>query len=174
MVETGGPAAWPPALPADSEAAARGYLSANRESYGLSEAAVANLELVNAAPLGGGHAVLLRQRFGKLNAGVDGLVTVGVRDGRAEWASSSLTRDAQAPAAGTLSAGQAVVGGRARRGPRRLGGRGGADRPREDGWTTFDVAGFTDVARSPRGGGPDAARRRAGRARGPAHGPAGR
>src|SRR5688500_8997515 len=82
-------------LPADPEAAARQYLNANRELFGLSAAAVRDLELVSAAPLGAGHAVLLRQRFGKLAAGVDGLVTVGLRDGRAEWVSSSLARDAQ-------------------------------------------------------------------------------
>src|SRR5687768_17423697 len=53
-------------LPAGAEAAARAYLRADRELFGLSAAAVDELELVSVSPLGDGAAVLLRQRFGAL------------------------------------------------------------------------------------------------------------
>src|SRR6266511_2347895 len=59
---------------------------------------------VTVAPMGEGAAVLLRQRFGDLPAGVDGLVTIGLRDGKVFHVSSSLARDVSAPPPATLSA----------------------------------------------------------------------
>ena len=56
------------------------------------------------APMGRGAAVLFRQRFGGLHAGVDGLLAVGVRDGAVYYVSSSLARSSAAPADATLSA----------------------------------------------------------------------
>ena len=50
------------------------------------------------APMGQGAAVLFRQRFGGLHAGVDGLLAVGVRDGAVYYVSSSLARSSTAPA----------------------------------------------------------------------------
>jgi extracellular elastinolytic metalloproteinase len=96
-------------LPSGAEATARAYLRDNRDLFGLSARAVDDLELVSVSSLGEGAAVLLRQRFGALPAGLDGLVTVGVRDGQALFASSSLSRDSGAPAPATLSAGEAVL-----------------------------------------------------------------
>ncbi|MDP9384650.1 MAG: M36 family metallopeptidase [Actinomycetota bacterium] len=88
----------------DAPAAARAFLTANRDLFRLSPEAIADLELVNDAPLGKGHAVLLRQRFGDLKPTQDGLVAVGVVDGKITYVSSSLSGDAGAPAPATLTA----------------------------------------------------------------------
>ena len=88
----------------DAPAAARAFLTANRELFRLTPEAIAELELVNDAPLGKGHAVLLRQRFGDLKPTQDGLVAVGVVDGKITYVSSSLSGDTGAPAPATLTA----------------------------------------------------------------------
>src|SRR5262249_26032750 len=54
-------------------------------------------------------AVLLRQRFGDLPAGRDGLVTVLVQDGNVLRVTSSLSRDTSAPAPATLSRDDAIA-----------------------------------------------------------------
>ena len=131
-------------LPSGAEAAARAYLRDNRELFGLSAAALDDLELVSASPLGAGAAVLLRQRFGTLPAGVDGLVSVGVREGRALFASSSLSRDSGTPAPATLSAGQAVLAA-ARDAGRAVSAATVAERGRRGRWREFTVPGFTDL-----------------------------
>lgn len=94
-------------LPADSGAAARAYIAANRDLLGLTEKGAAALEILAVAPLGDGAVVLLRQRFGDLAAGVDGMLSVGLRDGAVWYVSSSLARDGAAPAPATLTADQA-------------------------------------------------------------------
>ncbi|MFC7588456.1 M36 family metallopeptidase [Nonomuraea antimicrobica] len=66
------------------------------------------LETVAVNPIGSGHAVLLRQRFGDLPAGVDGLVSVGVSDGQVRHVTSSLSRQTAAPPAAALTAQQAM------------------------------------------------------------------
>lgn len=91
-------------LPSDPVAAARAYVARNQQLLGLTARAAGALEVVTVAPMGEGAAVLLRQRFGDLAAGVDGLVTIGVRDGKVFHVSSSLARDVSAPAPATLSA----------------------------------------------------------------------
>jgi len=96
------------------------------------------------SPLGAGAAVLLRQRFGALPAGVDGLVTVGVRDGQALFASSSLSRDTGAPPPAALSAGQAVLAA-ARDAGRTVSAALVAERGRRGRWTVFEAPGFTDL-----------------------------
>jgi len=68
-------------LSADAEQAARAYLAGNRDLFGLDEAAVAALEPLLVRELGTGTIVTLRQRFGDLPAGHDGLVTVLVSAG---------------------------------------------------------------------------------------------
>jgi extracellular elastinolytic metalloproteinase len=130
--------------PAGPVAAARGYLRDNRQLFGLSPAAVSDLEVVSVSPLGAGDAVLLRQRFGGLPAGLDGLVTVGVRDGQVLYASSSLSRDAGAPARATLSAGEAVLAA-ARDAGRRLSPATIDGRGRRGRWTAFEARGLTDL-----------------------------
>ena len=131
-------------LPSGAEAAARAYLRDNRELFGLSAAALDDLELVSASPLGAGAAVLLRQRFGTLPAGVDGLVSVGVRDGQALFASSSLSRDSGAPAAPTRSAAQAVLAA-AQDAGRTISPALIAERGRRGDWTVFEAPGFSDL-----------------------------
>ncbi|MEU5876413.1 M36 family metallopeptidase [Spirillospora sp. NPDC047279] len=93
----------------DAEKAARAYLTANRDLYGLDAGEVAALERVAVNPIGAGAAVLLRQKFGDLPAGYDGQVSVGVAaGGKVVSVSSTLARDTAAPAAATLGERQAI------------------------------------------------------------------
>ncbi|MDG4823217.1 M36 family metallopeptidase [Asanoa sp. WMMD1127] len=94
-------------LSADPAQAAREYVAANRELLGLSESGVAALEVLTVRPMGEGAAVIMRQRFGDLPAGRDGMLSVGVRDGAVWHVSSSLARDGGAPAPATLAAADA-------------------------------------------------------------------
>ncbi|MBS42168.1 MAG: peptidase M36 [Nocardioides sp.] len=75
-------------------ATARRWLAANAALFGLSAADMKSLELVSDQPLamGGGNAVLFRQRFGGLSTSRGSMVTVGVAKGRIEYVSSSLAR----------------------------------------------------------------------------------
>jgi extracellular elastinolytic metalloproteinase len=94
-------------LPADPEAAARGYLTDHRALYGLGEADIDALETLAVSPIGSGAIVTLRQRVDGLVATQGGLVTVAVRDGSVLHASSTLTRDTGSLAEATLGAGTA-------------------------------------------------------------------
>ncbi|MEV4806335.1 M36 family metallopeptidase [Nonomuraea sp. NPDC049421] len=91
-------------LGADPEKAARDYLRANEQLFGLSAASIDALETVAVNPIGPGHAVLLRQRFGDLPAGVDGLVAIGVTDGQVRHVTSSLSRETGTPPAAAITA----------------------------------------------------------------------
>ncbi|GAA3151512.1 hypothetical protein GCM10010466_48250 [Planomonospora alba] len=103
-----GPAPLAEGLGDDPEQAARAYLKANENLFGLSPEAVDALEKVAVNPIGDGHAVLLRQRFGDLPAGVDGQVVVGVAGGRVHHVTSTLSRSAAAPPAAALTEQQAL------------------------------------------------------------------
>ncbi|MFD6692586.1 hypothetical protein [Micromonospora aurantiaca (nom. illeg.)] len=105
LTSTGKPLAT--GLPADPAAAARAYVAANRDVLGLTAEGAAALELLTVAPMGQGAAVLFRQRFGDLPAAVDGMLSIGVRDGAVWHVSSSLARDAGTPAPATINAEQA-------------------------------------------------------------------
>ncbi|WP_328468219.1 M36 family metallopeptidase [Actinoplanes sp. NBC_00393] len=94
-------------LPADPVAAAKAYVAANLDVLGLTAEGAAALEVLTSAPLGEGAAVILRQKFGDLPAGVDGLLSVGVRGGQVWYVSSSLSRDAGAPEPATITAADA-------------------------------------------------------------------
>lgn len=95
-------------LPADPETAARAYLGRARDAVGLTARGAESLETLAVRPLGKDAAVvILRQRFGDLPAGVDAMASVGVRAGRVIHLSSSLARDAEAPAPATLDAAEA-------------------------------------------------------------------
>jgi extracellular elastinolytic metalloproteinase len=100
-------------LSADPVAAARAYVAGNRDVLGLTASGADSLELLATSPLGAGAAVILRQRFGDLPAGRDGLLSLGVRDGKVWYVSSSLARDAGAPEPATLTADQAVAAAKA-------------------------------------------------------------
>ncbi|MFB9446953.1 M36 family metallopeptidase [Dactylosporangium vinaceum] len=99
----------PTGLTADSAGAARRYLVDNQDLYGLDATAVAAMDQLMVRPIGTGTVVLLRQRFGGLPAGHDGLVSILLDSGKVVWVSSSLSRDTQAPAPATLSAGDATA-----------------------------------------------------------------
>ncbi|MEU4561942.1 M36 family metallopeptidase [Actinoplanes sp. NPDC023936] len=90
-------------LPAEPVAAARAYVSQNLDVLGLTERGADALEVLADAPLGEGAVVIFRQRFGDLVAGRDGLLSVGLRDGKVWHVTSSLARDAAAPAPATLT-----------------------------------------------------------------------
>jgi extracellular elastinolytic metalloproteinase len=94
-------------LPADPVAAARAYVAGNLEVLGITPAAAESLEVLTTQKLGEGSIVLLRQKFGDLEAGRDGLLSVGLRDGKVWYVSSSLARDAAAPQPATLTAADA-------------------------------------------------------------------
>jgi hypothetical protein len=134
-------------LPADPVEAAREWIATNTDLFGLSAEEVANLEVLRTSPIGSGHAVLLRQRFDDLPAGVDGLVGVGVVDGKIAHAWSSLARDTNVTGEIQLSAQDAVRAAAADMGRPIPGGDLSAARE-EDGWTVLDVAGFDEPARA--------------------------
>jgi hypothetical protein len=94
-------------LSRDPVKAARQYVATRQAVLGLTDRAVDSLQLLTSAPLGKGSAVIFRQTFGDLVAGYDGILVVGVRDGSVWYVSSSLARDAAAPAAPTLTRAQA-------------------------------------------------------------------
>ena len=132
-------------LPAGDVAAARAYLSNNRELLGLSADELASLELVNAPKIGSGSAVLFRQVFDGLEAGRDGLVTVGVVNGKVAFLSSSLTTNTTVTNEVVLSAEEAVqAAAQAAAQP-----AGSVSNLRtENGWLVLDVKGYTDPARA--------------------------
>ncbi|MGW4679539.1 M36 family metallopeptidase [Micromonospora taraxaci] len=96
-------------LPTDPEAAARAYLTANRDLFGLDTASVAAMDRVLVRPIGSGAVVTLRQRFGDLPAGPDGLVTLAISGGTVLSVSSSLARNGGTPAPATRTAEQAYA-----------------------------------------------------------------
>ncbi|GHE42950.1 hypothetical protein GCM10017673_51530 [Streptosporangium violaceochromogenes] len=95
-------------LGGDPEQAARAYLKANRPLFGLSPDAVDALERVAVNPVGKGHAVLLRQRFGDLPPGVDGQVAIGVTGGKAVHVTSTLSRSSAPPPAARITENRAL------------------------------------------------------------------
>ena len=96
-------------LAADAETAARTWVRDNRALFGLSRAEVRALELVTKTRLGRGHAVLFRQVFGGVAAGIDGLLAVAVRRGRVVYASSSIASETRVTNRLDLSAADAFA-----------------------------------------------------------------
>jgi extracellular elastinolytic metalloproteinase len=94
-------------LPAEPVAAAKAYVASNLDVLGLSTSGADALEVLTTQKLGEGAVVIFRQRFGDLVAGRDGLLSVGVRAGQVWSVSSSLARDAAAPAPATLTRAEA-------------------------------------------------------------------
>jgi len=132
--------------------AARRWVGDHRALFRLPS--TEGLEVEHAGRFAGskGHAVVLRQSFGGLPAGVDGVLTVGVRGSRdAGWqvvyASSSVTGDSTLRGANRLS-------------PREAWARAAADVGRAvslaqlgkakeyGGWTTFAAPGFAQLQRA--------------------------
>jgi len=128
-------------LSADAVEAARQWVAMRPDLYGLTAEDAAALDVVRNAPLGFGRAVLLRQRFGDLPAGIDGQIGVGVVNGKVVQAWSSSTRDTQLTGALTLTAEQAV---------RQAVGPGPAITVvgQQDRWTLVQVEGFNQPVRA--------------------------
>lgn len=134
-------------LSLDPVAAAREWIGQNRELLRLSEQGAEELEVVNVAPIGPGHAVLLRQRFGDLPTGHDGLIAVAVVDGNIAYVSSSLTGDASLVGEPSISPQDAFRIAAANVG-RSISPEDISDVREEDGWTVMTVEGFSDPQRA--------------------------
>ncbi len=123
--------------------AARSFVSANKALFRLSAAGVRNLEVVNNSRLedSPGHVVLFRQRFGSLEAAQDGMITVGVVQGKVAYVSSSAVGDGNAPAAAQI---KPVAAWRtaAASVDRATAAAGISDVRTERGWTTFTARGL--------------------------------
>jgi putative cell wall-binding protein len=148
---------------ADEAAAARRWLRDNAALFRLGAADMEALELVVDSPLFDSpdqvrqddpanpdvaHVVLFRQRFGDVQAGQDGLVNVGIDDGRIAWVHSTLSPVTRLNATRpTVSAEHAV---RVAAGD--VSWDLAADRlartEGHDDWTVFDVEGIDDVQRA--------------------------
>ena len=89
----------------DATSAARGWIAAHRTLFKLTAADVSALDVVSDSPLVGtaGHAVIFNQRFGSLDSGQNGMVTVGINGKGVFYVSSSAAGSQAAPAAATLS-----------------------------------------------------------------------
>ncbi|MCW2635834.1 MAG: peptidase fungalysin [Blastococcus sp.] len=134
-------------LSQDPAAAARAWLKSSRGQvlFRLTAAQVDRLELVSVQPMakGSGNAVLFRQKFGTLRAAVDGMVTVGVVNGKVAYVSSSIAPTTATPLSATLSPKDAWLKAAQNVGrtvtPDAITGE---TANAQTGWTTFDVAGF--------------------------------
>lgn len=85
--------------------AARSFIKANAGLFKLSPASVDALEVVNEGitPNNPARAVLFRQKFGDLSPSHDGLITVGVVEGKVYYVSSSSAGDQPPASAASLS-----------------------------------------------------------------------
>ena len=150
MVDPGGALAT--GVQGDSPvAAARAWLSDNRQLFKLSS--TENLDLVSAAPLsdGAGHAVTLRQRVGGLKASGGGLVTIGVKRANG-WsvisAAGTINGDETLAAKPSLGAEQAVQKAAANAGEQRSLAQIVPMKKRSAGFKTFRFAGVDDAQRA--------------------------
>jgi extracellular elastinolytic metalloproteinase len=98
-----GDAALAAGLGKDPAAAADRYVLEHRDQLGLTQRAAESLEQLTVQPLGKGAVVIYRQRFGDLDAGYDGMLSVAVRNGAVRHVSSSLSPDTAAPEPATLT-----------------------------------------------------------------------
>ncbi|HEX9824946.1 MAG TPA: M36 family metallopeptidase, partial [Actinomycetota bacterium] len=89
-------------LSRDAVRAARAFVSEHRALFGLSS--LRGLRLLADARMtdSDGHAVIFTETWGGLPAGWDGLITVGVANGKVAYVSSSALGDAAAPAPATM------------------------------------------------------------------------
>lgn len=96
-------------LAKDPETAARDFLAGERAAFGLTSDQLEDVELVGTNRIGDATVVLLRQTFGGVSAGLDGMVAVAVQNGSVRYVSSTFTPDAAAPAAAKVSEKDAVA-----------------------------------------------------------------
>ena len=136
-------------MPGNEVTVARNFISANRTLFRLSDQGLANLELLNDQKMarGSGHAVLFRQRFGNLPSAQDGMITVGVIGDKVAYVSSSSAGDQAAPVAATLSPVNAWL--YAASNVNRIVPSTNISNVREEnGWTMFDIPGFSHPGRA--------------------------
>ena len=119
--------------------AARQWIARNRALLGID--AATDLEVVTAT----GHSVLLRQTFDGVSAGRDGLIAVGVRNGRVAYVSSSLAQDTNITGVRDMGAAAAVR--EAARDAKLSAGTVGNARERR-GWTVLDASGLDRPAQA--------------------------
>jgi extracellular elastinolytic metalloproteinase len=131
-------------LSSDAVTAARGFLSANRELFRLSQQDVDDLALLVDAPIGAGRAVTFQQRFNGLAAAADGLVSLAVRDGKIVFVSSSLAGNQGSLPAATLTPQAAYRAASANLG-RAVGASDVRAAGQRAGWTTLSVKGVDAV-----------------------------
>ncbi len=96
-------------LAKDPEQAALDFVAGERASFGLTAAQADGVEVIGTNRIGDATVVLLRQTFGGVPAGLDGTAAVAVQGGAVRYVSSTLTPDAQAPAAATVGKDAAVA-----------------------------------------------------------------
>lgn len=133
------------ATSSDPVLAARAWLSDNAPVFGLTRAAVADLELVNDQRLAqsDAHAVLFRQRFGGLTPALASMVTVGVANGEIAYASSSIVKASGSAPSATLTPVQAWAKAAANVGRTLEGGvLGKITSQVAEGWTRLSVPGY--------------------------------
>ncbi|HWT01229.1 MAG TPA: M36 family metallopeptidase [Pyrinomonadaceae bacterium] len=131
-------------LSGDAVQVARSFISQHRDLFRLSDAGLANLELLNDQKMAGypGHSVLFRQKFGDLPAAEDGLIAVGVVGDKVYYVSSSCAGDRNAPVAASIGPYQAWL--RAAQNLGRAADVGGVSETTAQGdWTVFKIAGFS-------------------------------
>jgi extracellular elastinolytic metalloproteinase len=135
-------------LSADPIAAARSFIGANAALFRLSNVQKLALLADNQMAASPGHAVTFYQTFGNLPATLDGMITVGVVNGRVAYVSSSAVDDTSAaPAPPTLSPTQAWLTAAANSG-RSVNASDITGTMTRDGWTVFAVTGFSFPQRS--------------------------
>jgi extracellular elastinolytic metalloproteinase len=145
LVPAGDADALATGLGGDAVDAARGFVADNAALFGITAADADDLEVLYDVAIGRGRAVLLRQRFGGLPAGQDGMIALALVDGAVIYASSTLAPAAE-PSAVTRSPAQAVVTAARDAG---IGVSSGdvTDVDRQDGVTIVTVDGVTQPAR---------------------------
>ncbi len=129
--------------------AARNWIRANKALFKLSDAGVDALEMINDSKMAGydGRAVVFRQKFGSLPAGPEGLITVAIKGGKIAYVSSSSAGDQPPPGAATISATTAWINAAIEIG--RIASPSAVTNVRtENGWTVFDVDGFSYFQRA--------------------------
>jgi extracellular elastinolytic metalloproteinase len=128
-------------LSSDNATAAREWISRNLALLGISAAEAGDLEVVTAT----GHAVLLRQTFDGISAGRDGLIAVGVKNGRVAYVSSSLAARTNVTGARDMGAAAAV---RAAAEQARMTAGTVSDARQRRGWTVLDATGLDRPAQA--------------------------
>ncbi|MBA2240009.1 MAG: hypothetical protein H0W09_01995 [Solirubrobacterales bacterium] len=136
-------------LGADEVAAARSFVEDNRELFRLSAGSAGGLELVSDSPMaaGSGHAVILRQRAGELPMTLDGLISVGVVDGRVAYVSSSAVGEGSLSGDQTISPDAAWLAAANETGLD-LDANAIASSQERDGWTELEVSAISGPQRS--------------------------